>query len=129
VSQVHEVVGFVVVGVFTVGWVWGAVAWVRKREPGGRFWTWLTVAQVVAGLQALIGIVLLLLGRRPTSWLHYVYGFGPIVVLVIAHQVAREGQRVREGARPLAPWIPFALASFVCFGLTVRALATGLGIG
>ena len=126
-SQVHEVVGFVVVGVFAVGWIWGVVAWIRKREPGERFWTWLVAAQVIAGLQALIGIVLLLMGLRPPGWLHYVYGFGPIVVLVIAHQVAREGQREREGSRPLPPWIPFALASFVCFGLAVRALTTGLG--
>jgi hypothetical protein len=27
------------------------------------------------------------------------------------------------------PWIPFAFASFICFGLTLRALMTGLGIG
>jgi hypothetical protein len=34
------------------------------------------VAQVVAGVQAAVGI-LLLLGYRPDTWLHYVYGFGP----------------------------------------------------
>jgi hypothetical protein len=128
VSGVHEAIGFVVVGVFSVGWVWGGLAWIRHRPPGDRFWNWLTVAQVVAGVQAVIGIVLLLMGRRPTSWLHYVYGFGPILILAIAHQVAREGRRVRSDTLPLAPWIPFAVASFVCFGLTLRALMTGLGL-
>ncbi len=69
---------------------------------------------------ALIGLILLLLGHRPTTWLHYVYGFGPLVVLVIAHATAREQY-------PDRPWIPFAWAAFICFGLTLRALMTGLG--
>ena len=130
VTEVHKYVAFVVVAIFSVGWIWGAIAWIRKRDPGDRFWTWLAVAQVLAGVQALIGLTLLALGKRPDTSLHYVYGFGPIVVLIIAHQVARERQTVASGdadARPLPPWVPFAVASFVCFGLTLRALMTGLG--
>jgi hypothetical protein len=42
-------------------------------------------------------------------------------VLVVAHVVARGMER--------EPWIPFAWAGFFCFGLTLRALMTGLGIG
>jgi heme A synthase len=121
-------VGFGVVAVFTVGWVWGCWAFLRKRPPGDRFWSWLTIAQVVAGAQAALGIALLLLDRR-TSGLHLVYGFGPPAVLLVAHAVAREGQKERPDARSLQPWIPFALASFVCFGLSLRALMTGLGLG
>jgi drug/metabolite transporter (DMT)-like permease len=76
---------------------------------------------VVAVVQALVGIVLLVLGYRPTTWLHYVYGFGPLVLLAIAHAFARE--------EPLRaqPWVPFAWAAFFCFGLALRALTTGLG--
>jgi cytochrome b561 len=125
--EVHKLVGFVIVAIFAVGWIWGLGAWVRKRAPGDRFWTWLAVAQVTAGLQALLGITLLILGKRPDTWLHYVYGFGPIVVLVIAHQVARDQQAGSGTGRPLPPWIPFAAAAFVCFGLALRALMTGLG--
>jgi hypothetical protein len=130
-SQVHEVVGFAVVGVFAVGWIWGLGVFLfrRGRGPGERFWTWLAVAQVTAGAQALIGIALLLLGRRPSTWLHYVYGFGPLLILAIAHGLAREGRKVRIDDQPLAPWVPFAFAAFICFGLTLRALMTGLGVG
>ncbi len=127
VTEIHKDVGFVVVAIFAVGWIWGVAAWISKRGPGSRFWIWLAVAQVVAGLQALIGITLLILGKRPDTWLHYVYGFGPIAVLVIAHQVARDQQSGGGEAEPLAPWIPFAAAAFVCFGLALRALMTGLG--
>ena len=127
---VHRVVGFAVVAVFAVGWIWGLATWIRRRpDPGPRFWVWLTVAQVVAGVQAVVGIVLLLLGDRPSTWLHYVYGFGPFVILALAHVFAREGQKVKPGAEPFPAWPWFAGGAFICFGLTLRALMTGLGIG
>lgn len=125
----HRLVGFVVVAVFTVGWVWGLVAAIARRGPGERYWTWLTVEQVVAGLQALIGVVLLLMGRWPTTWLHLVYGFGPLLIFVIGHALAREVHRDGQQGPPIAPWVVFAAAAFISFGLSGRALMTGLGIG
>jgi hypothetical protein len=45
------------------------------------------------------------------------------VVFAIGHVLGREEPfRAR-------PWIPFAMASFISFGLSLRALTTGLGIG
>jgi hypothetical protein len=137
VSSVHEVVGFVVVGVFTIGWIWGLGAWISKRGPGERYWVWLAVAQVVAGVQAVLGITLLIMGRRMTTpgaalggVLHYVYGLLPLLLFVFAHIVARAGNAKLIGIdRPVRPWVPFAWVSFICFGLTSRALMTGLGIG
>jgi hypothetical protein len=136
VSQIHRFLGFAVVGVFALGWIWGLLAWVAKRGPGERYWIWLTVAQVVAGLQAIVGIVLLFLGRRMVTpgtlgdVLHYVYGLLPILLFVFAHVVARAGNAKIIGIdRPVRSWVPFAWASFICFGLTSRALMTGLGIG
>ena len=127
--EVHKYVGFLVEAVFTVGWVWGLVALIRRREPGQGFWTWLVVAQATAGIQAAIGLILLLLGYRPDTWLHYVYGFGPIVVFLIAHQMAREVRAGEPGGRLSQPWVVFAAAAFICFGLAGRALMTGLGFG
>ena len=127
--EVHKYVGFLVEAVFTVGWVWGLVALIRRREPGQGFWTWLVAAQAIAGIQAAIGLILLLLGYRPDTWLHYVYGFGPIVVFLIAHQMAREIRAGEPGGRLSQPWVVFAAAAFICFGLASRALMTGLGFG
>ncbi len=121
--EVHKYIGFLIVGLFTIGWVWGLGARLLRRGPGDWFWRWLTVVQIVAVVQALAGITLLILGYRPDQWLHLVYGFGPLVVIVIAHDAARrEEYRAR-------PWVPFAWAAFFCFGLTLRALMTGLGTG
>jgi hypothetical protein len=51
------------------------------------------------------------------------------VILVIAHTLARDLQKTQPGAKPIQPWVPFAFAAFICFGLTLRGLMTGLGIG
>jgi hypothetical protein len=129
VSELHRIAGFLIVAVFAVGWIWGAGAAIVRRGPGERFWTWLTVAQVVAAIQALLGVVLLLMGRRPTDWLHLVYGFGPLLILAIGHAMARELSKTRT-ERPLVPaWGVFSFAAFICFGLSLRALMTGLGLG
>jgi hypothetical protein len=138
VSQVHQYVGFAVVSVLAVGWIWGLGAWIARRGPGDRYWIWLAVAQVSIGLQAVMGITLLLLGRRVVvtgalgGVLHYVYGLLPILLFAFAHVVARAGNASMLGfdsRKRVAPWVPFAWASFICFGLTLRALMTGLGSG
>jgi hypothetical protein len=123
VLELHHYLGYVVVGIFSIGWILGLVLWIGRRDAGDWFWRWLVAAQVLAIAQALAGLVLLVLGNRPSTWLHYVYGFGPLVILGIAHALARD-----ENFRS-RPWIPFALASFICFGLALRALMTGLGLG
>jgi hypothetical protein len=135
VSALHRVVGFAVVAIFALGWIWGLAAWLARREPGERYWLWLTVTQVVAGLQAALGTILLLLGRRIHAegvlggTLHYVYGYLPLLLFVVAHVMARSGDARLIGIdRPVRPWVPFAWVSFISFGLTLRALMTGLGV-
>ena len=117
--EVHKYVGFFVVALFTVGWVWGLGAWIARRDPGERFWVWVTVAQVVVGLQALIGVVVYLRGYRAPTLLHYAYGVFPIVAFAVAHLVARRPD-FRE-----RPWVVFGWVAFICFGLTLRAVMTG----
>jgi hypothetical protein len=130
-SAVHEAVGFAVVALFAVGWAWGLGAWLVKRDPGRLFWGWLVAAQAVVGMQALIGALLFAVGRRADSWLHYAYGVFPVLVLVVAHVVARETRTMQPSprtGRTMEPWVPFAWAAFICFGLTLRAMMTGLGV-
>jgi hypothetical protein len=136
VSALHRIVGFLVVAVFALGWIWGLGARIARRAPGERYWTWLAVAQIVAGVQAVLGTVLLLVMGRSVQaddvlggTLHYVYGYLPLLLFVVAHVVARAGDARAVGIdRPVQPWVPFAWASFISFGLTLRALLTGLGL-
>ncbi len=121
-SDVHRFAAFAVVAIFAVGWVWGLGAWALRRSPGDRYWLWLTVVQVTLGAQTIVGALLFASGRRAPTLLHYAYGLFPIVLLVGAHVYARKPEFSSR------PWFPFAVASFFCFGLTLRALMTGLGI-
>ena len=50
-------------------------------------------------------------------------------VFLIAHQMAREVRAGEPGGRLSQPWVVFAAAAFICFGLAGRALMTGLGFG
>jgi hypothetical protein len=135
VSALHRVIGFAVVAIFAIGWIWGLGARITRRDPGDAFWTWLTVAQVTAGAQAILGTILLLAGHRVEAagalggTLHYIYGYLPLLLFVFAHVVAREGNARMIGIdRPIRSWVPFAWVSFISFGLTLRALMTGLSM-
>ena len=122
-SFVHEAIGYAVVAAFGLLFVWGGLFWLLRRDPGEWYWRLLAVVQVVLGIQVIVGVVLLAIhGLDAQPKLHYLYGsVFPIIVLVIGHVMARDLERDQ--------WKVFAVAGFICFGLTLRALMTGLGIG
>ena len=83
--------------------------------------------QVALGIQAVLGIVLFLMGYRPNSnapsWLHYIYGLiFPVLVLIFAHRYARS-DRFKD-----IPWLVFGVAALLIGFSTIRAIQTGLGI-
>ena len=118
---VHLVVGWLIVGGFATLWLWGLGLWIFRRNAPRAFWVVVGFLQATLLVQGLVGIVLLLLGGRASA-LHYVYGvIFPVLVLLVAHVLAREMFAQR-------PWAPFALAAFFVFGLTLRALMTGFGL-
>jgi hypothetical protein len=119
----HKVLGFVVVSGWGLLFLWGAGAWLLRRDPTAWFWRLLAVLQVSLGLQLIAGIVLLLSGRRLPSLLHLGYGVVfPVVALTLAHVLARSLEDDFEAHKI------FTVAGFVVFGLTLRALTTGLGL-
>ena len=119
-NLVHSAIGWAIVAAFGLIWLWGMGALIVRKGPGRWFWRLLAFVQATILVQGVAGVTQLLMGRRVSS-LHYVYGVVfPVLVLMVAHVVAREQFAHR-------PWLPFAMASFFCFGLTLRALMTGLG--
>lgn len=125
-KEFHRYIGYLVPAGFLILFLWSLVLFFRSREPGDRYWKLLAVLQAILGLQAVAGGILFLAGYQPPPqsnvWLHYVYGgLFPIGVLVFAHIQARK--------REALTLVLFGSAAFVNFGLTSRALMTGLGIG
>lgn len=124
VTTLHRLVGFAIPAGWLVLAVWALYSFVRNKTPVGGFWALLGALQVVVAVQFLVGGALFLAGRRASggdlAWLHYVYGaFFPAALLVWAHSLAKG--RFRE-----VPFVPFGIAALLCFGLTARALMTGL---
>lgn len=123
-DTVHRFIGYSVPAGFASLMLWSILALIRNKAPGESFWNLLGALQVVVGIQIVVGGILFLMGARPATsgpkWLHYCYGgLFPAIVLIVAHRYARRYESI--------PWLVFGIAGFICFGLTFRALQTGIG--
>ena len=85
VKDVHIVVGCLALGLNLLAFLFGAVAWLRKR-PSPWFWWLLRSGQAMVVVEAVLGGVLLLMGRKASD-LHLLYGVLPLVVALIAEQL------------------------------------------
>ena len=127
-TDLHRYVAYSIPAASIVLMLWTIWSLIRNRPPHDWFWSLLGGLQVILVLQALVGIVLFVVGRRPDAeglrqWLHYTYGgVFPLLLLVYAHRAAKS-ERFRQ-----IPWVPFGIASLFIFGLTFQAIRTGLGI-
>jgi len=122
------VLGFAVIGSWLIVCFWSLALRFTKYEETPTFWKAVSVAQVLLGVQWLVGLVLLLIGRLPgpagnqglgTLLFHLSYAvFSPLVVVFLAHKWARDGR-----------WNPhsiFAFTGLVIFGLLFRAYQVGI---
>jgi hypothetical protein len=124
VIDLHRYVAYTVPIGFALLALASLVTYLFNRDPGNWYWRLLALLQVVLGIQIIVGLVLFLTGHRPPGisfpGSHYVYGsVFPVIVLVFAHRYAGRHKRVAVAI--------FGIAAFLCFGLTMRALQTGLG--
>ncbi len=84
-NGVHIAIGVLAVGVNLVAALWGARCWYRW-ESSAFFWRTLRLGQALVVLEAAVGGILLVLGRKDAS-LHTIYGLLPIAVSFIGEQL------------------------------------------
>lgn len=121
-ASFHIIEGFVIVGGWALLFLFGVGLFITKRDANRVYWGLLTVLQVLLGVQVLAGLFLLLSGGRQPL-LHYLYGaVFPALVIGVCHVLTR-------GLEKPPYHMFFTIGSFFVFGLTARALMTGLGIG
>jgi hypothetical protein len=118
----HRLEGFVIVGGWLLLFLWGCGLFLLRRDANRWYWGLLSVLQILLALQLVAGIVLFAMGGRP-DLLHYFYGaVFPALILVVAHIFTR-------GLEKPPYHLFFTVGAFFIFGLTGRALMTGLGLG
>jgi hypothetical protein len=85
VTTFHVVLGTALIAVNAIAGLYGAFAWWRHANAPG-FWPLLRIGQALVLIQALDGVVLLLLGKDLPP-LHLIYGLVPIAVSFVAEQL------------------------------------------
>jgi len=124
ISNLHYYNMILVLASGTVASVWGFILFFMKK-PINRPWRIsLIVAAVIAGLQALLGIILVLLGQKPGTgtglfYLHYIYGAIVVLAIPIAITYATGGKNQRRDV------LIFSIAALVLVAAAIRALMTG----
>jgi len=81
----HIALGVALIAVNAIAGLYGAFAWWRHVNAPG-FWPLLRIGQALVLLEALDGVVLLLLGKELPQ-LHLIYGLVPIAVSFVAEQL------------------------------------------
>ena len=104
-------------GVFMA--LWGLFLFVRGSNPSGGYLGALVLAEGVAILQGIIGLVLVLQGHRPADALHYLYGVAAVLVLPSAYLFSNRATERRDS-------LILGLASLFLVGVAIRGIATGM---
>lgn len=118
----HRYLGVAIVVSFAVIAVAGLLLRVAGRTEAPKlFWGLQHYTENVLVLQTLIGVAMLLMGRRvvggPLVWFHYLYGsLFPLIAVV--------GGRIAGLRRDEREYVGIAWGAFFAFGLTTRALMT-----
>jgi heme A synthase len=110
----------------TVSGIWGLVLFFRKVQAIIRPWRISLIFTAVVGLlQAVLGIILLLMGQRPGApgdslyYLHFVYGGIVALIIPVAVTYATGGKQPRRDI------LIYSIASLILVAAAIRALMTG----
>ena len=84
--EIAEIAAYLTLAVNGVAAAFAGLRW-WQVDPSPAVWPLLRAAQLVAGLQALVAIVLLVAGYEPSDDLYWLYALLPVAIGVIAEQL------------------------------------------
>jgi heme A synthase len=126
VSTLHVWNMVLVLAAGTIAGVWGLILFFLKKTMNRLWRISLIVTAVVGLLQALFGIILVVLGQKPPGgnlyYLHYVYGGIVALALPVAVTYATDGKNPRRDM------LIYSLAALILVAAGARALMTALGL-
>jgi len=118
IVQFHQVVANALLLLMLLLALWGLLMAAANRSVGGSFRSTYILSIGVFGLQAIIGIVLLVSGARPRDFLHILYGIVPFVAL-------GGGYTWSSGMKSRREALTLGVAALFTFGIVIRAFTTG----
>jgi len=125
ISSLHFFNGILIMIAGTVTGVWGLILFFMKKQTIIRPWRIaLIFTGIVAFLQAIFGIILLLLGQHPGTgmglfYLHFVYGGIVALAVPVAVTYATGGKKPRRDI------LLFSIIALVLVAAALRAFVTG----
>jgi heme A synthase len=125
ISNLHFFNAFLIMIAGTVTGVWGLILFFMNKQTIIRPWRIALIFTAIVGLlQAVFGIILLLLGQRPGTgtglyYLHFVYGAIVALAIPVAVTYATGGKKPRRDI------LIFSIISLVLVAAALRAFVTG----
>ena len=98
--------------------LWGAYGYFRHAEVSGGFRSSYLIMAGLTAVQGLVGLGLFLVGQRPHTLLHLVYGIFAVLFLPGAYLWAHGGSKRREA-------VILAAAAWIVGVAYFRGIATG----
>ncbi len=114
----HTIANMGLIYTLLVG-IWGLVRFLRHQGPDGNYNGALVIAQGLFVIQALVGLVLVVLGRMPVQSIHFLYGICTFLTLPLAFTMTRGRSDSRTS-------LIYGLALMFLWGLSQRAFDTAL---
>jgi len=125
IANLHFLNMVLVLATGAISAVWGFILFFLKKPMNKPWRISLIVTAIVTAIQALLGIILLLLGQKPGPpgdslyYLHYIYGAIVVLAIPVAVTYATGGKNARRDI------LIFSIAALILVAAAVRALMTG----
>ena len=118
VSEVHGALANTVLYYFILLAVWGSFRFIRKQGVDSAFWGAIVIAEILLGVQFLLGGYMWIIGLRPARSVHLLYGLFSLLAI--------PGMFMYTKGRSERPeMLMYAVAALVMIGVLLRAMFTG----
>lgn len=117
IADLHATLAQTMMYFFFVIGVWGVFEYIRGGELGGNIGGAFVIGQVLAVLQALLGVIILAGGYSVQS-VHFLYGITAVISLPFAWSYMRS-RHSRHGL------MVYSLVALWIAGLAIRGIVTG----
>ncbi len=110
IADIHSWLGWVVAGANAIAGTWALIAHWRSSVRGRALWIVTAVAQVLIGIQVIIGVVDMRLNSRDVAGTHLFYGFVALFSVAIIYTYRQQIERWQYVLYGLGGWFLMGLA-------------------